>query len=211
MPDNSSSNFFKWQEQANMVKKMVQLYSESEYRRTAIVAGAKNGMVAVMLAEKFFDRVICYEPDPDMFESLMENARGVLGLELINAPLGDAEDIKEKLPLKKQLNPANGSRVTYDDPHEFTDNQIDHQCDSIDSSRASFVDFIYLDAAGYEAHILNGACQTIDKYHPVIVINEDKIHRYGTWDEKYMIRKFRKMGYVQQEISKHGTLYLHGE
>jgi len=129
--------------------------------RTVIDGGAHQGIWTRALLEKF-NNVIAFEPWPDNFKKLPEGSKNY------RLALGNCSNDLSMAPGKDnsgQYHLVNGEGVevvTIDD-FDFED-----------------VDFLKLDVEGYELFAIEGARATIEKYHPVVLIEENGLcERYG--------------------------------
>lgn len=141
-------------------------------REVVVQAGARVGLWPRMLARSF-NTVYAFEADPDNYACAAAN--------LANQP---------RVTLYAQaLGAASGSaimeRSTESDGLHFvasvrSHTSIDIPMTSIDGLHLKACDAIFLDVEGYELDALQGAFQTIDLYHPVLVLEENILcQRYG--------------------------------
>lgn len=150
-------------------------------RKLAVDGGAHVGSWTFAMAEAGFERVEAFEPAPDTFECLKENAdewrksnrgrRSYIGLN--RCALG-AEIGKSGMKDDGKYHGGNtGGRFLNGD------GEIDVR--PLDLYNLDDLGFLKLDVEGYELFALRGARGTILKYQPVILI-EDKhrmAHRFN--------------------------------
>lgn len=152
--------FHEWDEKNKYVLSLV------KDKRTCIQAGGNVGVFAKRLANSF-NKVITFEPMPENLECLKENKMSD-NVEIMEGALGDKigyAHIDSTIP-----NNCGATQVAEGgDIPMFT-------IDSLEEP----VDLIWLDIEGYEYKALQGAMETIDKYNPVIVIeNKGLIQGFG--------------------------------
>lgn len=132
-----------------------------EHAGVAVQAGGAMGMWPKRMAQ-VFDTVYTFEPNPQSFNCLVHNCQEE-NIVKIQAALGDQHSL-----------------VTMAF-HENPNNYGAYQCKrggviptfKIDELALDRCDLIMLDIEGYELFALRGAEATIDRYRPVIVL-EDK-------------------------------------
>lgn len=150
-------------------------------RRLAIDVGAHVGSWTFHMAEAGFEAVEAFEPAPDTFECLKENAnewrRAHMGLStkvgLTRCALGETT---EKMGMKDDAKYAGGNTGG-----RYLKGDGDVMVRPLDVYNVDNVDFLKLDVEGFELFALRGARATIIRCQPVILI-EDKhrmAHRYG--------------------------------
>lgn len=169
-------------------------------RRGVIQAGGNVGVYPVALGKQF-KYVWTFEPEPDNFRCLELNAKHIPHIDLYNVALGE---ISGKVSVHKNVDgEANTGAI-----HVSDGGAIPRY--TIDSLLLEEVDLIWLDVEGYEELVLKGAYQTIDKFHPAVIIEEDErltaLHGLefggaGKWLET--------RGYVKTFTIGKDSLYLH--
>jgi FkbM family methyltransferase len=141
-------------------------------RRFAVQAGARIGLWPKLLAARF-ENVLAFEPEAENFACAERNLRGVDNVLLVRAALGAFSGIVN-------LERSNAS----DGLHHVVPKRTATSCavfmDALDSYELEACDALYLDVEGYEPEVLDGARQTIERHHPVLVLEENSLcHRYG--------------------------------
>lgn len=152
---------------------------------TVIDIGAYIGDHSVYYAKRCA-KVICFEPNPEAFECLVQNAKP--NMMLFNLPLSDKTENVEI------ISPNNNIGMTY------------VQAGGDIKTRALDVfefdpSFIKIDAEGFEMKILKGAKETIERCRPVMLIeiNKPALERNGTsFDE--VVSYLRTFGYICRNI-----------
>jgi FkbM family methyltransferase len=136
-------------------------------RGTAVQAGGNVGLLAWILA-KDFAHVVSFEPVPETYQCLEANIAGVPNIEAHLSALGEHEG---SIGMRGVAENRGGFHVNGDGNIPLT---------TIDKLNLETCDLIILDVEGYEFPALKGARQTIEKFKPVIIL-EDKGHsrRYG--------------------------------
>lgn len=119
--------------------------------------------------------IVCYECNPTAFECLKYNLGKYDNVMLFKIAIGD---MTGNVKIAEDINL--GASHCYLDPEGHIPMR------TIDSFNLQKVDFIKIDAEGWELHILRGAAETIKKFHPklYIEINKGTLARCGvTADE----------------------------
>jgi len=138
-------------------------------RRVAVDIGAHCGLWSMQMARKF-DRVIAFEPLDRHIECFKKNVEGI---ELHQLCLGDRRgscDIKvvETLSGRSHVNGEDG----------------DYLMAKLDNMELETVDFIKVDAEGYELFILKGAEKTLLRCRPCVIVEQKQgmAGKYGIAD-----------------------------
>jgi FkbM family methyltransferase len=140
-------------------------------RRTCIQAGGCFGVWPVYFAG-MFQSVITFEPEPVNYKCMVQNTSHLNNVRCVHAALwSGVETVGMGLPPRMH----NNSGAYYIEIGKGKTPAV-----SIDSLEAKDVDLLALDVEGAEYPALVGAVETIERDHPVIVI-EQKGHdsRYG--------------------------------
>lgn len=137
--------------------------------RVAVQAGGNCGIWPAALGKKF-ERVYTFEPDPMNFRCLCANAPAE-NIIKFNAALGYRH---EMIDLVRQPDNCGAHSVARD-----AKGGLPTLC--IDDLSLRECDLIYLDIEGYEFRALRGALATIERCHPVIVVEDKGLsERYGS-------------------------------
>jgi FkbM family methyltransferase len=165
--------------------------------RTCVQAGGHIGTWPVMLAARF-DRVITFEPELENFYCLVRNVaqrtkgnvfpvRGVLGHK------------RQPVPLKKSPKSTGQHRVATNGQGELIPTF------RIDDLGLTQLDAIFLDVEGFEHSALLGAQNTINRWRPVIMAEENRRaldfgHKIG--DLEALLREFgyRKVAAINEDL-----------
>jgi FkbM family methyltransferase len=123
---------------------------------TAIVCGAGDGVQAVELA-KYFEAVICFEPNPKTFENLIRRCTNTPNISMMEAALGKENGWAKLSGDGFTANTKGGRGLT-----------VAQRC--LDYSTFLAVNLLQIDVAGAELDVLEGAADTIFKHRPVIVV-----------------------------------------
>lgn len=159
-------------------------------KRTCVQAGGHVGIWPLKLAESF-ERVVSFEPEPALFESLRRNTKDVVNITAQRVALGAAAGRAKMRPHIK----AGSWSIGPDGSYEV-------QVETIDSFGLTDCDCIVLDVEGYEVEALKGARQTIDQCKPVIHLEQLRAHRQES--DRYL----RSIGYVEHGRAGNDALYL---
>lgn len=139
--------------------------------RIAVDIGAHVGITAFRLSQSF-EHVHAFEVNTNLLPCLHHNLnmKGVHNCTTHPVGIGDVEknvDIKT----------TNKSFGTHVDPDKKTGK---YKIKTLDSFEIQNVDFIKIDAEGYEPLVIKGALKTIEKYKPIILYErKDHPERYG--------------------------------
>jgi len=154
-------------------------------RRLCLQAGGNAGAYPIMLSG-FFDKVITFEPEPENFECLKKNnLQG--NLEIRQEALGDRED---KVGIWVNKVNMGECRIT---------GRGDILMTKIDLLDLKVCDLIWLDIEGYELPALKGAEETIKKFGPLIVVENNQEPETGKWLSQF--------GYQNSEIISRDIIY----
>jgi FkbM family methyltransferase len=150
---------------------------------TVIDAGANIGFFSIKVAHDFPGTKVCaFEPAPETFETLKKNTKPYANILCFNVGLGD-EVAQRELGIWDEAPEANNfDRLEFNESLGKPDRTQSVGITTIDQFAKDLpaVNFIKIDAEGYEAKILKGAAETIKKYKPVIVMSayhhKDDVH-----------------------------------
>jgi FkbM family methyltransferase len=128
-------------------------------RGIALQAGGNCGVWALRLGN-VFKQVITFEPDPLNFECLVANTRGLKHITRFQAALGDRPGF-----VGLSVDPQNVGAT-------FVSGAGLVPVMQIDALGLPGLDYLVLDIEGYELYALRGAETTLDKYRPVVQLEE---------------------------------------
>jgi len=118
-----------------------------------------------------FETVYCFEPNPVFIECWHKNIPADKNAILHEVGLGDKESTDNfALPLDQQLQRKPGSI----------------KIKTLDSYELNNIDFIKIDVEHYEWFALQGANETIEAYHPIIMMEVKKDNPYRNQIMKFM-------------------------
>jgi FkbM family methyltransferase len=161
--------------------------------------GAFMGDHTLAYSKKVGDKglVLAYEPNPIAFECLEYNMKELGNVIILNEGLSDSKGY-----LKLTDVPTNAG-MTY-----AGKSKKGIKCNTIDSLDWVKLDFIKIDAEGFEHNILKGAIETIKKFKPIMVIeiNNHALLRNGTSNNDIYIM-LNELGYDYKNIYEGQTLY----
>lgn len=126
-----------------------------------VQAGGHIGIVPALLA-KHFRAVYTFEPEHENFTCLVRNTEG---LPHVYAARGAVDDVRVTVGLALHSKNSGGHSVKGMGPIPAY---------RIDDMGLPACDAIFLDIEGNEMHALRGALDTIDDYHPLLVVEENK-------------------------------------
>lgn len=158
-----------------------------------IDVGAYIGDHTIAYANKVgdFGRVIAFEPNPDAFHCLRFNLSREPHVHLLEYGASSSD---HGVCLNSNTN-GGASWVS----EEGVGDQV--KCLTIDSVSSGRVDLIKMDCEGFEVRALFGAAQTIERYHPVLVVevNEGALNRHGETGVR-LVSAIKSMGYKVSNI-----------
>lgn len=135
-------------------------------RSFAIDVGANIGLISIQLAYKFW-KVLAIEPRPDTYECLKKNVRKYQQIETLHAAVGSSLG---SIGFSGAENDCAHSQVT---PEAETKVPLI----TLDSLNLDACDLIKIDTEGYELEVIKGALATIQKFRPVIILEELSMFR----------------------------------
>jgi FkbM family methyltransferase len=145
-----------------------------DHRKLAVDVGGHVGLWSRVLA-KYFDKVVAYEPVPDLAECFLKNVPD--NVELRQKALGV---IRCNLPLTVC---SDNSGNTHAVAHGVkNDGALVVSCERLDAQEfPAPIDFLKIDVEGYEYSVLQGGEETIKRDKPIIVVEQKPGHaeRYG--------------------------------
>lgn len=166
-------------------------YCGIERTRHAIDVGANYGLMTYNMS-KHFDTVSSFEIVPEINKcfKLNVNKFNLKNVDVYDCGLGNKE---ENVSLNFDPNKTFSTHV---DP---TSDKGNIKVKTLDSFNFKNVDFIKIDAEGYETFIIQGAIETIKKYKPIILY-ERKGHSARYNQEKNSVLEILKQyGYKELE------------
>jgi FkbM family methyltransferase len=164
-------------------KKQLAAISACKQHRTAIDVGAHIGLWSYNLSRSFRN-VEAFEPVANHRECFIANVMAP-NVILHGYALG-------ALPGRVSINVAPGS--SGDSTVQPGD---DVEMRRLDEFNIQEVDLIKVDCEGFEENVLVGACETIIKWHPTIIVEQkrDMASRFGL-QPLGAVRMLKNMGYV---------------
>jgi len=150
-----------------------------KHKRLAIQAGAHAGIWPLEIS-KYFDRVICFEPEPILFECLTNNVVNYEKITPLAYALGNfnmSANLAEADKCGRAHIGGEGTEVEM------------ARLDDLGFKDYDEVSVIFLDVERYEIEALKGAVKTVERNRPVLHLEvhrdmEDAIHSYMS-DIKY--------------------------
>ena len=146
-------------------------------RHYAVDVGANIGLISMQLCEKF-EHVIAFEPHPDTFECLKRNVRPYQKVQCHNLAIGNT------------TRSVNFTNFISDCSHNHIAEDLNKPVIIVDQKRLDDCglpgcDLLKIDVEGYEYEVIQGAIATIEKFHPVIILEEVNLFRKRSSDEVY--------------------------
>ena len=147
----------------------------------AIDIGANIGLWSMDLS-KYFNKLVCFEPNPLCQEYLKKNIN-MKNSKVHNYALGESEESKKLI-----LHPTNsgassfvnrtkidikddGTKIYGEFPKETP--RVEVAVKKLDTFNFNKINFIKIDVQGFELNVLKGANKTLKKNNPVLCIEED--------------------------------------
>lgn len=152
-------------------KKFQRAFASFRQFRFAIDIGANVGLWTRTMA-RCFERVECFEPNPECHEAFWVNNEGQPLISLHSVALGE---VAGKARLNNKLRSTGFTRI--DEKH----GDLDIEIRTLDSYGFTDVDFIKIDVEGFEYYVIKGGMKTIQQSKPVIVIEQkpENAERFG--------------------------------
>lgn len=169
-----------WQEENQLLEILERHLDKKD---VMVQAGGNCGMQVVKFAEKF-KMVYTFEPDPVNFQCLVANLPYTNVVKL-QACVGDSHQL---LDVDFFVDDIGSIHVK--------NNKGKIPTLKIDDLALESCDLIQLDVEGFEYFALNGAIETIKKFHPLLCLEFTWLQRYGI-DMKKMMRLLASLGYEQ--------------
>ena len=174
-------------------------FRHSQSTRLALDVGANMGITAIEYAD-IFDRVVAFEPIPDVFDQLQmviqKNQK--TNVDCVCEAVGDTDQLT---PFSYRPNNSFASAVNLKGTEHCPMN-------TIDSHRYKDVDFIKIDVEGLETAVIQGAWQTIQSDRPMIQFEYKKnlSRKYGYNIDQQVCDRLISIGYTI--IDKRKQSYL---
>jgi FkbM family methyltransferase len=157
-------------------------------RRVAVQAGGNLGIFPKALA-RVFDTVYTFEPAPDLFRMLVDNAPEP-NIVKFQAALGDTPKMVGLSRERRDGKPDNHEGIT----HVAGEGNIPTL--RLDALRLPVVSLLYLDVEGYELFALWGAQDTIRRCRPVIAVEINKNIEFLGLERERVRTCIRNFGYA---------------
>jgi FkbM family methyltransferase len=158
----------------------------ADKNKLSLDIGANVGAIAQMF-EYYKYPCVAFEPQPEIHKLLVKNFKG----ETHNCALGSAEGTAQMPRLRY------GARYNYGGMSLNTRTELGSYpvpVKTLDSFNFENVGFIKIDVEGWEEEVLKGAVETINKYKPVMYIEDDRREKSDS------LRKFiTSLGYSMED------------
>lgn len=148
----------------------------ADERGLAVDIGAHVGLWAHVLST-YFERVVCFEPHPDLYPCLARNVQDIDNVEIYETALSDKDGWLEMI-----RPPSNSGNACVWNESVRVKGLRRARAYALDSFPLDqMISFIKIDVEGWEYKVLKGAEQTIKKDKPVLVIEQkpNNAERYG--------------------------------
>jgi FkbM family methyltransferase len=151
----------------------------------ALDVGAHYGSWTRILATKF-DRVVAVEGSPGNFECLKLNTEHLTNVELVNKAVGDRYDNVNIGFLPQQPKTNSGGKAVIG---SGTIPMI-----PFDSLKLPSLGFLKMDIEGYEIFAIQGGIETIMKYKPVMVVEDNTRNKQHGFDVGQTVEFIKTLG-----------------
>ena len=168
---------------------------ENRNKRTFVDVGGHLGFWSLYMSN-IFEKVLCFEPNPETFSHLRYNTSKNKNIELFNNALGDEDcNVEVLYHIGYNTNPE----IEYNSDQRINSgmSRVKKSSEGIksfklDNLEINDLDFIKLDCEGFELMVLKGGEKTIKTNSPIIVIETnglektifnvevDEVHNYLT-------------------------------
>lgn len=152
------------------------ILSLADKNKLSLDIGANVGAIAQMFEYHKYS-CVAFEPQPEIYKLLQKNFSG----ESHNCALGSTNGIAQMPRLRY------GAKYNYGGMSLNTRTELGSYpvpVKTLDSFNFDNVGFIKLDVEGWEEEVLKGAVNTINKYRPVMYIEDDR------FEKSISLRKF---------------------
>ena len=157
--------------QKRNLKNVLNICVKYEY---AIDVGANIGLITIQLASRF-KNILAIEPIASTYECLKYNTRTYPQIQTLNVAIsnydgeiGFAGSLESSMHIKTSKEYS--SKV---------------QCLCLDSLDILGCDLLKIDVEGHELEVIQGAIETIKKYHPMIILEEVSSFKKGSANNLY--------------------------
>ena len=171
-------------------------YAPKRRRRIAVDVGAHCGIWTRELCKQF-ELVHAFEPHPELFRRLPHTK-----CRPHNVALG--RRTIEKLSLREGTENNGQSHVV-----PFDERLIPIEVKTLDDYKLSRVDFLKIDVEGWETFVVEGAAETIYKWHPLIVVEENGLCQRYAVSRRAIHDQLTGMGYMLQDVCNKDYVYQH--
>ncbi len=137
----------------------------TDRRNYAIDIGANIGLISMQLAYKF-GNVLAIEPRPDTFECLERNTVKYNQISCLHSAVGNQTGIIE---FTGDIKDCAHSHVDTNNTDPYPEMV---PITKLDDLQLEGCDLIKIDTEGYELEVITGALATIEKWKPVIILEE---------------------------------------
>jgi FkbM family methyltransferase len=162
------------------------ILSLADKNKLSIDIGANVGAISQMF-EVLGYPCIAFEPQPEIFKLLQKNFKGRSYNWALGSALGSAQ-----MPRLRYGSRFNYGGVSLNTRSELGSYTVPVQ--TLDSLNLENVGFIKIDVEGWEEEVLKGSINTINKYKPVMYIEDDRQEK-----TKSLREYIQSIGYTIEE------------
>lgn len=156
-------------------------------KNVAVDVGANNGAYSYFFKEiTKSERVLAFEPLPGLHKKLKVWFKNI---ELFNLALSDkAEKTKIRIPvINNRLYESRAKLDNLKEENESATMEIEIRTNTLDAivveCKLQRLDVIKIDIEGHELKAINGALNTIQKFHPYLLVEVESRHHKGSVEQ----------------------------
>lgn len=130
-----------------------------------------------IINSSIFDKIYSFEPQTEIFNLQKKNIikNKIQNINLYNCALGEKNKISSMSPIDYDNESINMGDLSIGDGGQTI------YINTLDSFNIERVDYIKIDVQGYEKYVIDGSFNTINNFHPTIIIEieEHQLRRFG--------------------------------
>lgn len=173
-------------------------------RGNVIQAGGHVGLWPLSLS-KIFSGVYTFEPDPENYECLVKNTRGIRSIHSFECGLSSIT--RARILARSPVN-TGGHYLKGPDHDDQDSNAVQVNVMRIDDIGLSQCTGIFLDIEGHEIEALMGAEETIKRTSPILMLEvKDHIKKGGCSAEE-LHRYLSELNYRKVGEKAHDSIYI---
>lgn len=190
----TNKNMWAWPDEDEKLVQVFEHVSDIDYmmefvagRNLCVQAGGACGVWPYRFSQ-YFEKVFTCEPMLENYQCLIENIEGLTNITPFNYALSYTEQFGNMVWDRSEHN--NYGAVYFEQGAGYT------QAIKIDDLQLEACDLIQLDIEGHELQALKGAQETIERFEPVIVLEEKPLKQLK-WDYDEPRKYLHNYGYME--------------